>query len=128
MFIVRHLTHEVAVLETKALVTSCLDYYNSLLRHLSTCISPSVFRTLLRVKNSNGCLWSVVVFEIITLIYSFLHWGALSSFAFSWSLSSCSYNTRYGLHDQQFLQFQIFTLQVTNQSNILAKIFAFDAP
>ena len=108
----QYLTPEVAVLAANALVSSRLDYCNSLFMGLS-CFNQhklqSIQNTLTRIVTNHrkyahvtpilkqlhwlpvkyGCM-----FKTATLVYKFLHSGSPSYFQPFLSLRSCSYSTR----------------------------------
>ena len=107
----QYLTPEVAYLAANALVTSRLDYCNSLFRGLS-CFNlhklESIQNTLARIVTNNRKYahvtpilkqlhWLPVkyrcMFKTATLVYRFLHSGSPTYFQPFLSLSSCSYST-----------------------------------
>ena len=116
----RFLTHDVSVLVANALVSSRLDYCNSLFRSLSKfnlrklqCIQNSAARIVSNTSITpvlRKLHWLPVeqhtVFKTATLVYKYLHTGFPRYFAPYLSSYSSSYNTR------------------RSQSNS----FAFDAP
>ena len=109
----QYLTRRVAVLAANALVSSCLDYCNSLFRGLS-CFNQHKLQS---IQNTLACIvtnhrkyahvtpilkqlhWLPVkcrcIFKTATLVYKFLHSGYPSYFEPFLSLSSCSYSTRH---------------------------------
>ena len=137
----QYLTPEVAVLAANALVSSCLDYCNSLFRGLS-CFNQhklqSIQNTLARiVTNHRKCAhvtpilkqlhWLPVkyrcIFKTATLVYKFLHIGSPSYFEPFLSPSSCPYSTRHSHPDRQYLTVPLSTHQSLSQLNILAIVF-----
>ena len=108
----RYLTPEVAVIAANALVSSRLDYCNSLFRGLS-CFNlhklQSIQNTLARIVTNKRKYAHVTpilkqlhwlpfkyrcMFKTATLVYTFLHSGSPSYFQPFLCLSSCSYSTR----------------------------------
>ena len=117
----QYLTPKVAVLAANALVSSRLDYCNSLFRGLS-CFNlhklQSIQNTLARIVTNHRRYAHVTpilkqlhwlpikyrcMFKTATLIYKFLHSGSPSYFQPFLSLSSCSYSTRLSHPDRQYL-------------------------
>ena len=142
----QYLTPKVAVLAANALVSSCLDYCNSLLRGLS-CFNQhklqSIQNTLARiVKNHRKYAhvtpilkqlhWLPVqyrcIFKTATLVYKFLHSGSPSYFEMFLSLSSCPYSTRHSHPDRQYLTVPPFHSSVFKSVKHFGRSFAFDAP
>ena len=101
----KYLTFEVAVLAANALVSSRLDYCNSLFRGLS------VQRFVQRFAHVTPILqklhWLPVkyrcIFKTATLVYKFLHSGSPSYFEPFLSFSSCPYSTRHSHPDRQYI-------------------------
>ena len=108
----QYVTPEVTVLAANALVSSYLDYCNSLFRGLS-CFNlhklQSIQNTLARIVTNHRKYAHVTpilkqlhwlpikyrcMFKTETLVYKFLHSGSPSYFQPFLSLSSCSYSTR----------------------------------
>ena len=101
----QYLTPEVAVLAANALVSSRLDYCNSLFRGLS-CLNQrklqSIQNTIARTVTNRRKYAHVTpilkqlhcIFKTATLVYQFLHSGSPSYFQPFISLSSCSNSTR----------------------------------
>ena len=127
----QYLTPEVAVLAANALVSSRLDYCNSLFRGLS-CFNQhklqSIQNTLARIVTNHRKYahvtpilkqlhWLPVKYrcKTATLVYKFLHSGSPSYFQPLLSLSSCSYSTRRSHPDHRYLSAH----QSSSQSNIL---------
>ena len=137
----KYLTLEVAVLAANALVSSCLDYCNSLFRGLSISTNCKVFRTPLLIllqiiesmlmlhpfyRNSTGCLLSTVVFSkpqhscinfciVVLLLIS------------NRSFSSCLYSTRHSHPDRQYLTVPPFHSSVFKSAKHFGHSFAFVA-
>ena len=141
----KYLTAEVAVLAAKALVSSCLDYCNSLFRGL-TCLNPhrlqSIQITLTRIVTNHRMyahvtpilkqlLWLPVkyccMFKTATLVYNFLHSGSPSYFEWFLSLSSCSYSTRHSHPDRPHLTVPPFHSLVLKSFKHVGHSFAFYA-
>ena len=115
----KHLTDEAAILAANALVTSCLEYCNSLFRSLSfsTCANYSLFKTHLlglpqTVTNthrhllfSNYSIGSQLNFTVSeSLVYKFLHKDQPSYFGPLLSTHCGRYSTRYKHSDKRFLE------------------------
>ena len=142
----QYLTPEVAVLAANALVSSCLDYCNSLFRGLS-CFNlhklQSIQNTLARIVTNHRkyahvtpilkqLYWLPIkyrcMFKTATLVYKFLHSGSPSYFQPFLSLNSCSYSTRRSHPDRQYLTVPPFRLSVFKSVKHFDHSFAFDAP
>ena len=139
----QYLTPEVAVLAANALVSSRLDYRNSLFRGLS-CFNQhklqSIQNTLARIVTNHRkyahvtpilkqLYWLPIkyrcMFKTATL---FLHSGSPSYFQPFLSLSSCSYSTRRSHPDHQYLTVPPFRSSVFKAVKHFDHSFAFDAP
>ena len=142
----QYLTPEVAVLAANALVSSRLDYCNSLFRGLA-CFN---LHKLQSIQNTLACIvanqrkyahvtpilkqphWLPVkyrcMFKTATLVYKFLHSGSPSYFQPFLSLSSCSYSTRCSHPDCQYLTVPPFRSSVFKSVKDFDHGFAFDAP
>ena len=133
----QYLTPEVEVLTANALVSSRLDYCNSLFRGLS-CFNmqklQSIQNTLTRIVTNHRKYAHVTpilkqlhwlsfkyrcMFTTATLVYKFLHSGSPSYFQAFLSLSSCSYSIRRSHPDRQYLTVPPFAHQSSSQSDIL---------
>ena len=129
-----------------ALVSSQLDYCNSLFRSLSKfnlhklqCIQNSAARI---VSNTNRYTsitpahkklhWLPIehrsVFKTVTLVYKFLHTGFLKYFAPCISSYSISYSTRRSQSGGNFLAIPKFQPSVHKSIKEFGYSFAFDAP
>ena len=138
----QYLTDEGTILVTNALVSSHLDYCNSLFRSLSShnmCKLQRIQNTLARiVTNCNKYTraspilkrlhWLPVefryIFKTATLVYKFLHNGYPSYFGPLLSTHCGRYSTRYNHPDKRFLEVPQFCPSVHKSKNR----FAFDAP
>ena len=142
----QYLTPEVAVLAANALVSSRLDYCNSLFRGLS-CFN---LHKLQSIQNTLACIvtnhrkyahvmpilkqlhWLPVkyrcMFKTATLVYKFLHSGSPSYFQPFLSPSSCSYSTGRSHPDQQYLTVAPFHSSVFKSVKHFDHSFAFDTP
>ena len=117
----QYLTPEVAVLAANALVSTRLDYCNSLFMGLS-CFNlhklQSIQNTLAHIVTNHRkhahvtpilkqLHWLPIkyrcMFKTATVVYQFLHSGSPSYFQLFLSLSSCSYSTRRSHPDRQYL-------------------------
>ena len=142
----QYLTTEVAVLAANALVSSRLDYCNSLFRSLS-CFNlhklQSIQNTLARIVTNHRRYahvtpilkqlhWLPVkyrcMFKTATLVYKFLHSGSPSYFQPYLSPSSSSYSTRRSHPDCQYLTVPPFRPSVFKSVKHFDHSFAFDAP
>ena len=99
----QYLTPEVAALAAYALVSSRLDFCNSLVRGLPYSQSAHahvtpILKQLYWLPVKYHCM-----FKTATLVYKFLHSGYHSYFEPFLSLSSCSYSTRRSHPDHQYL-------------------------
>ena len=142
----QYLTPQVAVLAANALVSSHLDYCNSLFRGLS-CFNQhklqSIQNTLACIVTNHKKYAHVTpilkqphclpvkyrsMFKTATLVYKFLHSGSPSYFHPFLSLSSCSYCTRRSHPDHQSLTVPPFRSSVFKSVKHFDHSFAFDAP
>ena len=142
----KYLTSEVAVLAANALVSSRLDYCNSLFRGLSGFNQhklQSIQNTLARIVTNHRKYahvtpilqklhWLPVkyrcIFKTATLVYKFLHCGSPSYFEPFLSFSSCPYSTRHSHPDHQYLTVPPFHSSVLKSAKHFGHSFAFDAP
>ena len=142
----KYLTPEVAVLAANALVSSRLDYCNSLFRGLSGFNQyklQSIQNTLARIVTNHRKYahvtpilqklhWLPVryrcIFKTATLVYKFLHSGSTSYFKPFLSVSSCPYSTRHSHPDRQYLTVPPFHSSVFKSAKHFGHSFAFDAP
>ena len=134
------------LLSANALVSSRLDYCNSLFRGLS-CFNlhkvQSIQNTLARIVTNHRKYahvtpilkqlhWLPVkyrcMFKTATLVYKFLHSGSPSYFQPFLSLSSCSYSTRCSHPDRQYLTVPPFRSSVFKSVKHFDHSFAFDVP
>ena len=140
----QYLTPEVAVLAANGLVSSRIDYCNTLFRGLS-CFNQhkvqSIQNTLTRIVTNHRKYvtpilkqlhWLPVkyrcMFKTATLVYKFLHSGSSSYFQPFLSLSSCSYSTRRSPPDHQYLTVPPFCSSVFKSVKHFDHSFAFDTP
>ena len=142
----QYLTPEVVVIAANALVSSRLDYCNSLFRGLS-CFNQhklqSIQNTLARIVTNHGKYahvtptlkqlhWLPVkyrcIFKTATQVYKFLHSGSPSYFEPFLSLSSCPYSTRRSNPDHLYLTVPPFHSSVFKSIKHFGHSFAFDAP
>ena len=142
----KYLTSEVAVLAANALVSSRLDYCNSLFRGLSGFNQhklQSIQNTLARIVTNHRKYahvtpilqklhWLPVkyrcIFKTTTLVYKFLHSGFPSYFEPFLSFSSCPYSTRHSHPDRKYLTVPPFHSSVFKSAKHFGHSFAFDAP
>ena len=141
----RFLTHDASVLVANALVSSRLDYCNSLFRSLSKfnlrnvqCIQNSAARIISNTSRYTSITpvlkklhWFPVehrsVFKIATLVYKFLHTGFTKYFAPYISSYSSSYSTRCNQSGGNFLVIPKFQPSVHKSVKQFGCSFAFDA-
>ena len=142
----RFLTHDVSVLVANALVSSRLDYCNSLFRSLSKfnlhklqCIQNSAARKVSNTSQYSSIApvlkklhWLLVeqctVFKTATLIYKYLHTGLPRYFAPYLSSHSSSYSTRHSQSGGNFLIITKFCPSIHKSVKQFGNSFAFDAP
>ena len=142
----KYLTSEVAVLAANALVSSRLDYCNSLFRGLSGFNQhklQSIQNTLAHIVTNHRKYahvtpilqklhWLPVkyrcIFKTATLVHKFLHSGSPSYFEPFLSFSSCPYSTRHSHPDRQYLTAPPFHSSVFKSAKHFGHSFAFDAP
>ena len=140
------LTHDVSVLVANALVSSQLDYCNSLFRSLSKfnlcklqCIQNSAARIVSNTSRytsttpvSKKLHWLPVeqrmVFKTATLVYKFLHTGFPRYFAPYLSSYTSSYNTKRSQRGGNFHVIPKFYPSVHKSIKQFGNSFAFDAP
>ena len=115
----KHLTDEAAILAANALVSSCLDYCNSLFRSLSSlnmrklqCIQNTLARIVTNCNKYTRASpilkrlhWLPVesrcIFKTATLVYKFLHSGHPSYFGPLLPIRCGRYSTRYNHPDKR---------------------------
>ena len=142
----RFLTHDVSVLVANALVSSRLDYCNSLFRSLSKfnlrklqCIQNSAARIVSNTSRYTSITpvlkklhWLPVeqriVFKTVTLVYKYLHTGFPRYFSPHLSSYSSSYSTRRSESGGNFLVIPKFCPSVHKSVKQFGNSFAFDAP
>ena len=138
------LTHDVSVLVANALVSSQLDYCNSLFRslskfnlHILQCIQNSAARIVSNTSRYTSITpvlkklyWLPVeqcmVFKTATFVYKFLHTGFPKHFALSSYTSS--YSTRRSQSGGNFLVIPKFYPSVHKSIKHCGYSFAFDVP
>ena len=141
----QYLTPEVAVLAANSVVSSRLDYCNSLFRGLS-CFNQHKLQS---IQNTFACIvtnhrkyahvtpilkelhWLPVkyrcIFKPATLVHKFLHSGSPSYFKPFLSLSTCPYSTRRSQPDRQYLTVSPFHSPIFKSVKHFGHSFAFDA-
>ena len=141
----QYLTLEVAVLAANALVSSRLDYCNSLVRDLSCFYQhklQSIQNTLACIVTNYRKYANVTpilkqlhclpvryrcIFKTATLVYNLLHSGSPSYFELFLSLSSCPYSTRHSHPDHQYFTVPSFHSPVFKSVKHFGHSFTFDA-
>ena len=142
----RFLTHDASVLVANAVITSRLDYCNSLFRSLSKfnlrklqCIQNNAARI---ISNTNRYIsitpvlknlhWLPVehhpVFKTATLVYKFLHSGFSKYFTPYISSYSSSFGTRRSQSGGNFLDIPKFQPSVHKSVKQFGHSFVFNAP
>ena len=142
----RFLNHDASVLVANALVSSRLDYCNSIFRSLSKfnlrklqCIQNSAARIVSNTSRYTSITpvlkklhWLPVehrsVFKTATLVYKFLHTGFPKYFAPYMSSYSSSYSTSCSQSGCNFLVIPKFQPSVHKSVKQFGHSFAFDAP
>ena len=142
----RFLTHDISVFVANALVSSWLDYCNSLFRSLSKfnlhklqCIQNSAARIVSNTSRYTSITpvlkklhWLPVeqrtVFKTATLVYKYLHTGFPRYFAPYLSSYSSSYRTRRSQSGGNFLVIPKFCPSFHKSVKHFGNSFAFDAP
>ena len=142
----RFLTHDASVLVVNALVSSRLDYCNSLFRSLSMfilCKLQYIRNSAARIVSNTSKYtritpvlkklhWLPVehrsVFKTATLVYKFLHTGFPKYFAPYISSCSSSYSTRCSQSGGNFFVIPKFQPSVHKSIKQFGYSFAFDAP
>ena len=142
----RYLTTDVSILVANTLISSRLDYCNSLFRSLSKanlrklqCIQNSAARIV-----TNTCKFSSITpilkelhwlpveqrsaFKTATLVYKFLHSGLPQYFDPYLQVYNCGYNTRRSENVGKFLTVPKFQRSVHKSVKQFSFSFAFDAP
>ena len=142
----RFLTHDVSVLMANALVSSRLDFCNSLFRSLYKfnlgklqCIQNSAARIVSNTSRYTSMTpvlrklhWLLVelrtVFKTATLVYQYLHTGCPRYFAPYLSSYCSTYSTRRSQSVGNFLIIPKFCPSVHKSIKQFGNSFAFDAP
>ena len=142
----QYLSVDCAVLVANALVSSRLDYCNSLFRSLSStnsrrlqCIQNTLARIVTnqrRFTRASPILrelhWLPVkyrcIFKTATLVYKFLSSGTPDYFSQTLLPYSCKYNTRRGSIQKKFLEVPQFSPSVHKSKKQFNNSLAFDAP
>ena len=135
----KHLTSEVAVLAANALVSSRLDYCNSLLRGLSGFNQhklQSIVTNHRKYAHVTPILqklhWLPVkyrcIFKTATLVYKFLHSGSPSYFEPFMPSTIGTTTKRQGHPDCQYLTVPPFHSSVFKSTKHFGHSFTFDAP
>ena len=132
------LTHDVSVLVVNALVSSQLDYCNSLCRHLIFCKLQCIQNSAARIMSNTSRYASITpvhkklhwllehhpAFKTATLVCNYLHTG----FDPYISYYSSTYSTRHSRSGGNFLVVPKFQLSIHNSVKQFGYSFAFDAP
>ena len=142
----RFLTKDVAICVANALVSSRLDYCNSLFRSLSTrelhrlqCLQNSIARIVARSTKFSHITpvlrdlhWLPVkfrsMFKTATLVYKFLNTGQPKYFAPYLNLYSSTFSSRRSVPSKKFLSKPSFDTKIYKSKKDFNNSFAFDAP
>ena len=142
----RHLTRNTAVTVANALVSSKLDYCNSLFRSLSCrdlkklqCVQNSLARIVTR--SSKFChitpalkslhwlpIRQRIRFKTATLIYKFLHTGKPAYFGPHLTSYTCKVNTRRGNPDNMYLHVPSYRPSINKSKVHFSNSYHYDGP
>ena len=122
----RHLSRDTAVVVANALISSRLDYCNSLFRSLSSrdlrklqCVQNTLARVVTRTKKYEHITPALkklhwlpikhrIIFKTATIIYKFLSSGCPAYFSSHLSRYTCAVNTRRSNPDKVYLNVPIY--------------------
>jgi len=142
----RHLTKNMAVTVANALVSSKLDYCNSLFRSLSCrdlkklqCIQNSLARIITRTSRFSHITpvlrslhWLPIkhriLFKTATIIYKFLHTGIPAYFNPHLVRYTCTVNTRRGSPDNVYLHIPIYKTSINKSKVQFQNSLSYDGP
>ena len=142
----RYLTADVSVLVANAIVSSRLDYCNSLFRSLSKlnlrklqCIQNSAARIVTNTSKFSRITpvlkklhWLPVeyrtVFKTAILVYKFLHSGIPQYFDTYLQSYKCGYNTRHCQNEGKYLAVPRFQPSVHKSAKHFTSSFSFNSP
>ena len=142
----RHLSKSVATTVANAMISSRLDYCNSLFRSLSRrdshklqCLQNSAARIVtntIRTPHITPALkslhWLPVkyrsIFKTLTLVYKYLHTGLPKYFGPSLSTNTCPINTRRSNPDNLYLNQPPFKSKIHKSTVHFKNSFSFDGP
>jgi len=142
----RHLTKDVAISLANALVSSRLDYCNSLFRSLSRkdlhklqCIQNTLARIVTNTSKFSHITpvlkslhWLPVefrsMFKTVTMVYKYIHTGLPKYFSSHLSLYTCPANTRRSNPGNLFLNKPSYTASIHKSKVHFNNSFANDGP
>ena len=142
----QYLSADVSILVANALVSSCLDYYNSLFRSLSKlnlcklqCIQNSAARIVTNTSKFSRITpvlkklhWLPfeyrTVYKMATLVYKFLHSGIPQYFDTYLQPYKCGNNTKRCQNVGKYPTVPRFQASVHKSAKHFTYSFAFDAP
>ena len=142
----RHLTENIAVTVGNALVSSRLDYCNSLFRSLSCrdlkklqCVQNSLARIVKRSSKFSHITpvlrslhWLPVRhrirFKTASLIYKFLHTGVPAYFSPNLTRYTCQVNTRRSSPDNLYLHVPVYKPTVNKSKVHFQNCLSYDGP
>ena len=142
----RHLTENVAVTVANALVSSRLDYCNSLFRSLSSrdikklqCVQNSLARIITRSSRFSHITpvlrslhWLPIKhrirFKTLSIIYKFLHTGIPTYFSPHLVRYTCAVNTRRSSPDNLFLKVPVYKTTINKSKVQFQNCLSYDGP
>ena len=142
----RHLTIDIAVTVANALVSSRLDYCNSLFHSLSArdlkklqCVQNSLARIITRTSmfsHITPVLRSLhwlpikhrIMFKTATIIYKFLHSNTPAYFSPHLTRYTCAINTRRGSPDNLYLHVPIYRTSINKSKVHFQNSLSYDGP
>ena len=142
----RHLTKNIAVTVSNALISSKLDYCNSLFRSLSSrdlkklqCVQNSLARIVARsskFSHITPVLRSLhwlpikhrICFKTALIIYKFLHTGVPAYFSTHLTRYTCAVNTRRGSPENLYLTVPVFRTSTHKSKVHFQNCLSYDGP
>ena len=142
----RHLSKDVAITVANALVSSKLDYCNSLFRSLSCrdlkklqCVQNSIARIVVRSSKFSRItpvLMSLhwlpikhrIYFKTASIIYKFLHTGVPAYFGPHLNRYTCTVNTRRSIPEQIYLHVPLYKTSIYKSKVHFQNRLSFDGP
>ena len=142
----RHLTKSIAITVANALVSSRLDYCNSLFRSLSSrdlrklqCVQNSLARIVTRSSKYSHITpvlrslhWLPIKYRIqfktATIIYKSLHTGVPAYFNSHLTRYTCTVNTRRGSPDNLYLHVPLYKTSINKSKVQFQNSLGYDGP